>query len=483
MTFSENEAQRLIEILSDKAGIVHGTWHTATQKGDPVAALKKQLEEKEKQLSAEQEDVTAAKNRMRELSKELSAEKSKLANVETRLSSQLSSREQEIKAFQARMQASYQDHVAETQKLNAKIQSLQDQLEKGPNAQLARLQQENSILRDALNQATSQTESKQNAELAKLRQECAKLSKELGDKSDAQLADEQQRKALEAKVATVEKQLAQVQVSLRKMLWSTEELLCIDLLKHPFIQLDLAQIYLLPLTCLSEVQARSARTQAELEEKKGEAESLRARLAQEEVEQTRLRERISSIEALLEAGRSQQVQEDKVVSVVWEQSVPVHPAELEVCFLLGLELVEKLSEVEESRNTLQAECDQYRTVLAETEGMLKHLQKSVEEEEQVWRAKIAESEKHKTILHLNGEASGSVVPSGDHVYLPSSCEQERLEKEKKLSKDLGQAATKLQQLLKATQEQLTREKDTVRKLQDQLQEKDGTEELKEGTSV
>lgn len=38
--------------------------------------------------------------------------------------------------------------------------SLQDQLEKGPNAQLARLQQENSILRDALNQATSQAESK-----------------------------------------------------------------------------------------------------------------------------------------------------------------------------------------------------------------------------------------------------------------------------------------------------------------------------------
>lgn len=45
-------------------------------------------------------------------------------------------------------------------KINLQILSLQDQLEKGPNAQLARLQQENSILRDALNQATSQAESK-----------------------------------------------------------------------------------------------------------------------------------------------------------------------------------------------------------------------------------------------------------------------------------------------------------------------------------
>lgn len=54
---------------------------------------------------------------------ELSAEKSKVASVETRLSSQLSKREQEMIALQARMQASYQDHVAQTQTLNAKVSS------------------------------------------------------------------------------------------------------------------------------------------------------------------------------------------------------------------------------------------------------------------------------------------------------------------------------------------------------------------------
>lgn len=62
-------------------------------------------------------------------------------------------------------------------------------------------------------------------------------------------------------------------------------------------------------------------------------------------------------------------------------------------------------------------------------------------------------------------------------------EQERLEKERKLSKDLGQAATKLQQLLKATQEQLTKERDTVRTLQEHLEGKGEYVELKEGTSV
>ena len=54
-------------------------------------------------------------------SQELTAEKSKVASVETRLSSQLSKREQEMIALQARMQASYQDHVAQTQRLNAKV--------------------------------------------------------------------------------------------------------------------------------------------------------------------------------------------------------------------------------------------------------------------------------------------------------------------------------------------------------------------------
>lgn len=41
--------------------------------------------------------------------------------METRLNSQLSKREQEMIALQARMQASYQDHVAQSQRLNAKV--------------------------------------------------------------------------------------------------------------------------------------------------------------------------------------------------------------------------------------------------------------------------------------------------------------------------------------------------------------------------
>lgn len=135
----------------------------ATQKGDPLSALKKQLDDKEKQLSAEQENATAAKTRVRELTKvmsanilpsksinissflgkkygpnlrstwifvkELNSAKSKMTSVETRMSSELSAREQRIAALQAslqeRLKATLQEHVLETEQLNSKVRGHQ----------------------------------------------------------------------------------------------------------------------------------------------------------------------------------------------------------------------------------------------------------------------------------------------------------------------------------------------------------------------
>ncbi|XP_051775603.1 ribosome-binding protein 1-like isoform X3 [Erpetoichthys calabaricus] len=693
MVFSEGEAQRLIEILTDKAGIVQGTWHTATQKGDPVTALKKQLEEKEKLLSAEQEDAAAAKNKLRELTKELNVERSKVAAAEAKMKEQLTAKEQEIKAMQDRMQASYQDHVNETQQLQTKIRSLQEQLENGPNAQLARLQQENSILRDALNQATSQMESKQNAELAKLRQECTKLTKDLGEKSDAFQKEEQQRKVLEAKAAAFEKQIGQLQSSqqeteatLQKRLDELGEELRKSQSRNASILADLdnAKQGLLGLT---ELQAKVAATEVEVKLKSEEVGNLQNKLSEADKEKKELEERIRTIEALLEAGHSKEAEKDYEMERVraeeqeclqnslkeketqisymekellqLKETVETQKnknndlAEQQLCMLQketrevlqvlfpqvsvatdqpnwleefkqkaqesvnqqsatateSMELALKLKEAEASQSTLQAECEQYRNVLAETEGMLKDLQKSVEEEELVWKAKLSDSEdelnklkmqlslveaqlekqlesaqsecqnysdelealRHllcesqsqlemakseaqkqtaelalvrqhlgemksrvedgqavgsqtdqtgqvtdklqsqleKTIEKLNHEhvqnqtlaeefeqaqtivsnlqaeldslkaAGGADLPSSENIAQLKI----RLEKEKKLSKDLGQAAVKLQQLLRTSQEQLYKEKEVVKKLQEQLEGKAEGEESLEGTSV
>ncbi|XP_019908433.2 ribosome-binding protein 1b isoform X2 [Esox lucius] len=851
MTFSKRETQKLIEVLSDKAGL--DSWQLASQKGDPMAALRKQLEAKEKQLSTEQEGAIAAKNRLRELSKELNTEKSKMASVETRLSSELSARAQEITALQARMQVSYQDHVAETQQLNLKIASLQEQLDNGPVAQLARLQQENSILRDALNQATSQAESRQNAELAKLRQECVRLNRDLGERTEALQADEEHRKALEAKVAAAEEKLAQSKVSqaeseraMQKRLEEVSQKLQKSQETSKLIQAQLAKAQQKAAT-FSEVQERMDAMEVQLKDRCAELEALKAqqvvmsaakeeavlqatgskttveeqktkiqadnssemeelknRLITKECHVANLEEKLLQLKVELELVKSAQafeeprlngVKEEEEQSPVKEQLVQKdNPAEIKLLQdslkekedivksledqlqaltaemalkrtdaagsladveqlqirlkdresqvasleeqlkqlsiemeqrrntntesgtagqqfeslekdlqMLSLEeelqqlkeemeqvknksnnireknwaamealtaaeklneerlaeakgaqriaeealmsfqteaqkalqiyfpdisleqnnwleqliqkakefeisqskedqpatdsevLLSKLREAEESQKTLQAECEQYRTVLADTEGMLKDLQKSVEEEEHVWKAKITEAEEQRlaaldqvTVLEQAAEdmkmdkeitdqlkaqvmlLEAQLEKQLESISFSQTCAEEvaqlkallmktqsqleiaqleahsqaeelsvvqsqleqttnklemeeemrqqltidfdqaqkcvidlqtqmdqmkaeddsstgelkeRLEKEKKLTRDLGQAAIKLQQLLKATQEQLAKERDTVKTLQGQLVGKEEPEHPKEGMSV
>uniref|UniRef100_G3NLP1 Ribosome binding protein 1a n=1 Tax=Gasterosteus aculeatus aculeatus TaxID=481459 RepID=G3NLP1_GASAC len=493
MVFSEVEAHRLIEILSEKVGIIQETWHKATQKGDPVAMLKKQLEEREKQLAAEQEESSAAKNRQRELAKELSAEKSKVASVETRLSSQLSKREQEMIALQARMQASYQDHVAQTQGLTAKVVSLQDQLEKGPNAQLARLQQENSILRDALNQATSQAESKQNAELAKLRQECAKLTKELGEKTEGLLADEHIRKGLEAKLSAVEKQLSLLQAShgqkelvLQRKLEEVCEELRETQSRNNSLQatLDNAQQ---DSSTLSEYQVRIGRLEADNSERSARVDALTAQLQETQTEKSQLEQQVASINSLLEANQTKKEEDDKnvvrpfvvgltflkfqlVTCVHPEGSGDSRPADpgvsvghsvarkprfyrltchilvsgrisSECIFALSQELLGKLKEAEEGHGSLQAECEQYRTVLAETEGMLKHLQKSVEEEELVWKSKMANSEEQLSAVCSTVSSKSLATFSFPKCWSPFCLKEQVMLLEAQLEKQSEDQAT------------------------------------------
>nr|XP_005174097.1 ribosome-binding protein 1 isoform X1 [Danio rerio] len=326
--FSESETQKLFEIISKKAG--RDSWQLASQKGDPLATLKKQLEEKEKQLTAEQGNVAAAKTRVRELTKELNTAKNKIASTEARMSSELSARGQEITALQARMQTSYQEHVNESQQLNSKIQSLQEQLENGPMAQLARLEQENSILRDALNQATSQAESRQNAELAKLRQDCVRLNRELKECTASQQFEEERRKSLETKLAAAEEQLKQTQASCV----GTEQALQkkLDKLKEE----------------LQEAQQGSNKLQTQVDAAKEQAKTLADLQERMRVTETELKNRCEELEIL-------RAQENPTVEIeATVQKINSEEAE---------QLRSSLKEREEQLTSLEAELTQLREEL------------------------------------------------------------------------------------------------------------------------
>ncbi|KAJ8285117.1 hypothetical protein COCON_G00039670 [Conger conger] len=127
---------------------------------------------------------------------------------------------------------------------------------------------------------------------------------------------------------------------------------------------------------------------------------------------------------------------------------------------------------EDSAHTANGQPGQVQLQLGQTQGDLQN--------EQTLRQQLfQECEKaQRSVCDLQVQLDRlKTAPSADTEL------KERLEKEKRLTKDLGQAATKLQQLLRTTQDQLSKEQSTVRALQEQLQGKGNAEDLKEGTSV
>ncbi|XP_012580002.1 PREDICTED: kinectin isoform X5 [Condylura cristata] len=68
-------------------------------------------------------------------------------------------------------------------------------------------------------------------------------------------------------------------------------------------------------------------------------------------------------------------------------------------------LEHKLKEADEMHSLLQLECEKYKSVLAETEGILQKLQRSVEQEENKWKVKVDESQKTIKQMQLSFTSS------------------------------------------------------------------------------
>ncbi|KAK9403768.1 ribosome-binding protein 1 [Crotalus adamanteus] len=487
--FDESEVQELIEILTKKGG-PQDPWLVATQKGDPIAVLKRQLEDKEKQLAMEHENATAVKTKLNALTKEFASEKARTITTENKWKEQLQAQKQEMSTVEAQMQASKQQYKMQIQQLQEKIQTLQEQLQNGTNDQLAHLQQENCNLRDALNQATSQTEHKQNTELAKLLQDYNKLSKELTEKMEVLQEVEEQKKALEMKTVAHEEQIRLLQISqkeseglLQESLDDVREELCKSQANYQCLQIDLEK-----------------------------AKEQQFDFADETCINFQLEERIKSVEALLESSQMRDAEKNKDIQEtngaeirclllrLQESSTQASTLEDEVSKLKHMveqlkmennDLTISLRETNEALRTLQAKSDQYRNILTETERMLKDLQKRLVEEQQVWQEKLAVSEEalaktQDLVYSLQVELEKLRCDRKDSAYIKKEILQlqETLDNEKKLTKDLGCATTKLKELLKVTQEQLSKEREAVMKLQEQLQNREENEGIaKEGTSV
>ncbi|XP_066045173.1 kinectin isoform X5 [Chamaea fasciata] len=117
---------------------------------------------------------------------------------------------------------------------------------------------------------------------------------------------------------------------------------------------------------------------------------------------------------------------------------------------------QKLKEAEEMHILLQLECEKYKSVLAETEGILQRLQRSVEEEESKWKIKVEESQKELKQIR-------SVVTSLQH-------EVERLKEENKEVETLKKEREHLESELEKAEIERSTYVSEVRELKTQLNE-------------
>ncbi|XP_023086986.1 kinectin isoform X6 [Piliocolobus tephrosceles] len=119
-------------------------------------------------------------------------------------------------------------------------------------------------------------------------------------------------------------------------------------------------------------------------------------------------------------------------------------------------LEHKLKEADEMHTLLQLECEKYKSVLAETEGILQKLQRSVEQEENKWKVKVDES--HKTIKQMQSS------------FTSSEQELERLRRENKDIESLRREREHLEMELEKAEMERSTYVTEVRELKDLLTE-------------
>ncbi|XP_023581984.1 kinectin isoform X1 [Trichechus manatus latirostris] len=119
-------------------------------------------------------------------------------------------------------------------------------------------------------------------------------------------------------------------------------------------------------------------------------------------------------------------------------------------------LEHKLKEADEMHTLLQLECEKYKSVLAETEGILQKLQRSVEQEENKWKVKDDESQ--KTIKQMQSS------------FTSSEQELERLRRENKDIENLRREREHLEMELEKAEIERSTYVTEVRELKDLLTE-------------
>ncbi|XP_044520833.1 kinectin isoform X1 [Gracilinanus agilis] len=147
-------------------------------------------------------------------------------------------------------------------------------------------------------------------------------------------------------------------------------------------------------------------------------------------------------------------------------------------------LQQKLKEADEMHAMLQLECETYKSVLAETEGILQKLQQSVEQEENKWKIKVEESQKAVRQIHfslssleqeverLRGENKELETLRREREHLENELEKAEIERSTYVSevRELKDLLTELQKKLDDSYSEAVRQNEELNLLKTQLNE-------------
>ncbi|XP_062862928.1 kinectin isoform X3 [Trichomycterus rosablanca] len=172
--------------------------------------------------------------------------------------------------------------------------------------------------------------------------------------------------------------------------------------------------------------------------------------------------------------------------------VAVHEANCAPDSIKDEGLAEKLKKAEEAQKVLQKDCETYKKVLAETEGILQRLQSSVEQEECRWReklelaqAEIKEMTLKMTVLEQEVDrlsADGELETlSRDKQHLEAELERAERESATYVSevRELKDLLTELQTKLDGSYTEAVRQNEELNLLKTQLSETLGKLEMEE----
>uniref|UniRef100_A0A8C4T785 Kinectin 1 n=1 Tax=Erpetoichthys calabaricus TaxID=27687 RepID=A0A8C4T785_ERPCA len=456
-TLSDEEAANIFAVLREKNPTVVDAYQK-TSKGD--SALH-QLQERDKLLSVLQEETVMAKEKIKQLTQELVAEKQKGGMVESRWREMQASLEKDMSVLQGKAQGTIQ----ETQAMQMKFQQVREQLE----SQINRLQQENSILRDAVNAATSQMENKQSSELSKLRADCGRLMTELSEKNKQLQQEDVQRKSMEVTYKQLESKL---QESERR--W--EEFMHKVTAEHDKLQAS-----------KQELQNQLLSVESEIGNKNKEVQTLRSSLTEMLLTKEQLEKRIIQLLEASQLNRADDALQSQVQDLLKDkQSLKAQ--------------VEKLQAQITSQASTASIVDELHKIVAEKECQRKALEDALNAERSSNASHGSEIQKvHTENKTLNAEIQKLQTKISDQAAALQSLEQIQKsvqEKEEKvktveslLEVGLIQVATKedelkalrkenntLQQEVKSLQLQQTEQISSsflVEELQKTILEKDG----------